>query len=266
VAQTTQDSLEASQMFSSQSRITLARVVMAIALACVIIPSSIARADEVWQSLAGGTNGIVYATASYNGELIIGGDFTVAGGVTVNHIARWNGTSWQSLGGGMGTGAGIRVESLLVHNGELIAGGVFLTAGGVATGGVARWNGSTWQAYGTGNAPFANAMAVYNGELIVNGFYTSWPAQRLARWDGTTWQLLPGEINNEVMAMIVYNGELIVTGRFTNVGGMSASGIVRWNGTSWATLGSGLLFGYGYALTIYNSELVVGEASTAPAA
>ena len=37
----------------------------------------------------------------YDDELIAGGLFTAAGGVSANKIARWNGTTWAPLGAGM---------------------------------------------------------------------------------------------------------------------------------------------------------------------
>ena len=43
-------------------------------------------------------NGGVSALTVYNGELIAGGDFTTAGGVTCNYIARWNGSDLAAAG------------------------------------------------------------------------------------------------------------------------------------------------------------------------
>jgi peptidoglycan hydrolase-like amidase len=91
-----------------------------------------------------------YALTVYNGELIAGGEFTYAGGVTCNGIARWNGSQWQPLGTGMN--GSLRCRALTVYNGELIAGGWFTTAGGVTCNYIARWNGSQWQPLGTGMA------------------------------------------------------------------------------------------------------------------
>ena len=46
----------------------------------------------------------VYAAAMDNaGNLYVGGDFTVAGDVPANNIAKWNGSSWSALGSGMNT-------------------------------------------------------------------------------------------------------------------------------------------------------------------
>ncbi len=39
---------------------------------------------------------------SFNGELYAGGWFTSAGGITSNYIAKWNGSTWTSLGQGVG--------------------------------------------------------------------------------------------------------------------------------------------------------------------
>ncbi len=35
------------------------------------------------------------------GNLYAGGDFTTAGGVSANHIAKWDGSAWSALGPGM---------------------------------------------------------------------------------------------------------------------------------------------------------------------
>lgn len=62
-----------------------------------------------------------------NGDIVVGGDFTSAGGVTAQYIARWDGTRWSALGSGLNG----PVRSLAVlPNGDLIVGGAFSTAGG----------------------------------------------------------------------------------------------------------------------------------------
>jgi peptidoglycan hydrolase-like amidase len=86
----------------------------------------------------GGDYPYVVGLTVYNCELIAGGLFSTAGGVSANYIARWNGTSWQPLGTGMG-GIYRDVYALTVYNGELIAGGQFTTAGGNPANYVARW-------------------------------------------------------------------------------------------------------------------------------
>ena len=38
-------------------------------------------------------------------QLYIGGSFTIAGGVAVSNVTRWNGTTFDSMNGGVGVGA-----------------------------------------------------------------------------------------------------------------------------------------------------------------
>ena len=62
-----------------------------------------------------------------SGDLIAGGFFTMAGGVSANRVARWDGSSWSALGSGLNAS----VDSLTVDgSGKLFAGGGFTTVGG----------------------------------------------------------------------------------------------------------------------------------------
>jgi hypothetical protein len=70
--------------------------------------------------------------------LIAGGTFTSAGATITNRIARWNGSSWFSLGTGM-TGTNPCVASLLTWQNILVAGGSFSSAGGVGVNNAAGW-------------------------------------------------------------------------------------------------------------------------------
>jgi hypothetical protein len=119
--------------------------------------------------------------------LYVGGLFTAIGGLTVNHIAKWNGTSWSALGSGFdnNTGGPTYVHALAVFDEgsgpRLFAQGDFTTAGGAAVTGVARWNGSTWSPLGHGLNPYyltyGGALAVYDDSsgpaLYVGGGFVS---------------------------------------------------------------------------------------------
>jgi hypothetical protein len=58
------------------------------------------------------------------------GDFTTAGGILANGIAKWNGTNWSALGSGLAGGNPSTFRSLAVLGNDLFVGGDFLTAGG----------------------------------------------------------------------------------------------------------------------------------------
>ncbi len=71
-----------------------------------------------------------------SGNLYVGGSFTSAGGVTVNNIAKWNGTSWSAIGGGVnGNVNTLHIDS----SGNIYAGGDFTQAGGITVNKIAKW-------------------------------------------------------------------------------------------------------------------------------
>ena len=68
-------------------------------------------------------------------DVAAGGYFTMAGGVSANNIARWNGTTWSALGSG--TNWAVAALTTL-PNGDLVAGGHFTVVDGVVSAYVAR--------------------------------------------------------------------------------------------------------------------------------
>lgn len=98
-----------------------------------------------------------------------GGDFTTAGGLTVNLVARWNGSDWQSLAGGLTGGTAIVLRLEFGIDGLLYAGGSLTTAGGITTSeSYAIWNGSSWILPDTANIGNVTTLAFQanvNGKL-----------------------------------------------------------------------------------------------------
>lgn len=196
-----------------------------------------------------------------SGELVVGGEFTTAGGQPASAIARWNGTSWSSLGGGLG---GVVHSLLVLPNGDLIASGAFASAGGQPAGNVARWNGAVWSAVGGGTNGTVFASAVMpNGDLIVGGYFglaDGLPVAHLARWNGTAWSDLPGGgVSFVVRALqVTAAGSLAVGGDFNMAGGNPASFVAMWDGVAWSSLGSFLVPVQAMALDA-NGQLYAGS-------
>jgi hypothetical protein len=71
-----------------------------------------------------------------NGDVYAGGVFTRAGGAEANHIAKWNGTGWSSLGSGLNG----NVYAIAVSGRDLYAGGIFTRAGGKSSSYIACWH------------------------------------------------------------------------------------------------------------------------------
>jgi hypothetical protein len=228
----------------------------------IILTFSHARSD--WSNLGSGMNGQVYALTVYNGELIAGGHFTTAGGISANNIAKWNGSTWTPLGDGVNSD----INALTVYQGELIAGGWLTTAGGVSVNRIAKWNGTSWTSLGDGVDWQVRTLAVYNGELIAGGIFSKAggvSVGHIARWNGTSWNDIGGGVggtpyiglDEQVNTLTVYNNELIAGGWFYTAGGVRASRIAKWNGTAWAPCGGGIDEILS-ALTVYNGQLIAG--------
>ena len=249
---------------------------------------------QTWSKLGSGSgNGlgnIVNALAVVGKDLYVGGAFEVAnlGGTTVvaKYIARWDGSSWSSVGSGSGIGLDNQVTALATAGSNLYAGGFFATAnvGGtpVPVNYLARWDGSDWSwvGSGTGNGVNNPVMALVAGgnDLYAGGFFTTANVggttvrvNRVARWDGADWKALGSGggsgVSNVVRALALQGNNLYVGGLFSsaNSGGptVNVKNIAKWNGANWSGMGTGSLTGvdnWVYALSVKGDELYVGGA------
>jgi hypothetical protein len=221
--------------------------------------------------LSSGLDNTVSCQAIFNNELYVGGSFTTAGGVSANYIAKWNGSNWSSVGAGLNNAGGNGgVFTMIVYNNELYVGGFFTSAGSVPANGIAKWNGTTWSSVGGGvtfsaSAGMITSLEVLNNELYVGGLYTSAgsvSANGIAKWNGSNWYALGTGINYpngpiSGIGMKAYNNEIYISGNISSAGGVSVNNIAKWNGSTWATVGTGLN-NNAYTMASYNNELYVG--------
>ncbi len=68
--------------------------------------------------------------------LYAGGAFTIAGQVSANNVARWDGNAWNPLGGGTNS----TIYSLRILNDMLYLGGRFTKAGEIPSYFIACWH------------------------------------------------------------------------------------------------------------------------------
>ncbi|MFH1144937.1 MAG: fibronectin type III domain-containing protein [Candidatus Eisenbacteria bacterium] len=78
----------------------------------------------------------VLELAVLNDRLIVGGDFSIAGGIPAFNIVAWDGVGWSSLSSGLDG----QVSTLAVRDGHLFVGGDFQNAGGSSSPYIARWD------------------------------------------------------------------------------------------------------------------------------
>lgn len=205
-----------------------------------------------------GVDGTVYASVMWDPDgpgplserLVIGGTFTVAGGIQASNIAQWDGVNWLPIGTGIkGPNVVPSVRSLAIaSDGSLIAGGTFETAGETAANNIARWNGGQWLALGAGTSGSVFAIVCEpDGGVIAGGPFINAggiPASRIARWDGASWSALGTGMNSNVNALgRLPSGEIVAAGIFTTAGGVPVSRTAIWNGATWSALGTGFTSG-----------------------
>ncbi len=172
---------------------------------------------------------------TYNGELYAGGTFDSAGSIAVNNIAKWNGTTWTAVNGGISKNGS--VLSMAVFNNLLYVGGQFDSAGGQPGNNIAMWNGTTWAQLGTGIPynlhlnHYVFGLCVYDSAVCVGGIFDTAggiPAKNIAYWNGATWGTFGSGMNGYVYSLYNFNAALFAAGTFTNAGGTPANNIAQW--------------------------------------
>lgn len=204
-------------------------------------------------------DGHAYAGAILNGQYYVAGNFHWAGAVPVQNVARWNGSAWTPVAGGLP----FPVSRLAVRGTELLAA---TSSGFPSNGPVMRFDGA-WAALGSNLSGEARALLV-NGEDVYAAGYLDIDdnaMNRVVRWDGAEWQPVGGAFDGGIQALAVYQGELYAGGDFGNVEGQPASRIARWDGAHWQPVGGGTDDRIGDAVSafaVYGGRLIVGGSFT----
>lgn len=188
-------------------------------------------------------------------RLFAGGDFESGGARLSQGIARWDGRVWSSLKEENAEGVEGIVRAVAVFDDgsgpALYVGGSFSRAGRSLASNIARWDGERWLTLAEGLDGPVLALAVYDDgtgpALYAGGDFSTSVQSRLdniARWDGTKWHPLKVDgvagVQDFVSDMHVFDDgrgpALFMTGSFNRAGEITASRIVRWDGTAWTAL------------------------------
>lgn len=179
-------------------------------------------------------------------------------------MAKWNGTSWSSLG----TGVDNDVYAISSGLSRVYIAGSFSCAGGIPTpytNNIASWDGSHWAYLRGGLNGIVNALATSGDTLYAGGYFTTGtakPGDHIAMWDGSNWNGLGEGLNGYVYALSKTDGNVFAGGPFTSAGLVAANEIAVWNipSKTWSALGSGITGSFGNVLAISNSgqDIYVG--------
>ncbi len=227
--------------------------------------------------IAFGAAGEVFALAAddrgFPGALYVGGNFTSIEGHPASNVARFDGTNWDALGGGV-NGPVHAIVPISFNQPGAFVGGAFSTAinpdgSTVSVSNIAFWDHTQkrWLPVGGGLNSVVYAMEVSGYELYAGGAFTqvvNGPVvNRIARWGFSSqrWEALGGGIDGqfmpEVRALAVGLGgnlssprfwrSVYVGGRFTeatntNGGKVFCRNLMLWDGydNHWRAMGNGV--------------------------
>lgn len=180
----------------------------AVALLLLTASASVwAADDDNWDGrfATNGLNGPVWAIAVSGNNVFVGGQFTQAGLLSVNNIARWDGTNWSALGSGIGGGL---VTAITIHNGRVYVGGAFTSAGGAPANNVAYWESGSWNFMQGGVDGWVRSLEVgpdnrvyAGGDFTHAGLGFSRQASYLIRWSGSDWDTSAPTPGYQVMSL-----------------------------------------------------------------
>lgn len=185
-----------------------------------------------WNDLSQELYGSVHELVLSGSDVYAGGNFQDADGdPDADYLARWDGCRWHAVGPGLnGT-----VRAIAIHGSDIYVGGEFSQP----FPNIARWDGNQWYPLGAGPLEVVNSLVIDSSEIIVG--CGNWNSGFVSMWNGTAWQMLGPVLNGMVNVVKKKGADLYAAGNFTNVdGNPDADGIVKWNGSTWLSLGTGV--------------------------
>ena len=146
-----------------------------------------------WWPMGNGLTNTINALALVGNELYAGGNFTLSGTRTpIRRIARWDGSAWSEVGGGILSGT---ISGLGASGSTLYVGGSFTNAGSLSgTNRILKWTGSEWLKLGSGISRISPAsssvsdIAISGDDVYAVGSFNyagGRPSAGMARWNET---------------------------------------------------------------------------------
>jgi hypothetical protein len=253
-------------------------------------PGATLDISGTFQNCTNSNTPYIVALCEYNGDLFVGGNFTSIGGLVSHGIARWNGTTWNSLGNA--NFLQTCVYDIVSFNGKL-----YFTSDKLY-----EWDGSTISNFTYFNTSSQQTLPVggsdlhvYNNELYIvstsdilkfNGINFSQiddgqlsinclddfnnnlfagSDQGLFKFQNGSWIDCNGSVSSTPIISDIepFNNELFVSGVFTSIGGLSTNNLAKYNGTNWSSLNfvNGYSPTFGGSLRKLNNELYFANTS-----
>ncbi|MFN3242909.1 MAG: hypothetical protein ACE37K_15515 [Planctomycetota bacterium] len=123
---------------------------------------------------------------------------------------------------------------------RLVLGGDFVVAGDVYSPGVAIYDpvASRFERFPSPLPGFVQSVhAGDQGQLIAQRVSVFPAGYSLSSWNGTNWDDIGSFDTGVSDILFLPSGDVIVAGSFTQVDGVAAAGLARWNGSAWSPFG-----------------------------
>lgn len=176
--------------------------------------------------------------------LYAGGNFSSLGALGTTHIARWDGTTWSSVGGGIP----LRIDRLIAFDADGPGGNParLLTIRG---GGLNTWDGQAWS--GEIDIPGTNGLIINSGAVVyddgsgpalyIGGTSSGSQPVRLIKYDGIGFTPMGDSMSGWMAYLGVHTlggePEMFLGGTFRGTDAVPTQGILGWSQGNWAPFG-----------------------------
>lgn len=183
------------------------------------------------------------------------GDIAALVKISDMQLVVWDGSTLQTQS--VLTGAPTSLAE--AANGDMLVGGQ-VSAPGLNLERLIRWNGSTWASMGLPDSADVRTIAIgATGDAFIGG-RSSVPSisSNISQWNGSQWTSIGAANATPDIAAFqrMPNGDLIACGSFTEIEGVAANNIARFDGSTWQPMGTGL-DDAGTKLSLAGSDLIV---------
>lgn len=227
--------------------------------------------NGAWEPMAVATasNGaIVFALASFGGQLLVGGEFDSIDAFNASNLAAWTGSAWQHVSPFTPVRAIVPLGSVVILGGDFN----WPASGGGQADYLCSSNGNDNFEIGNGlDGPVHSVLSfvtgppyqqhfIVGGEFFVAGGFI---VNRVVQMNSfNAWFGMGAGFNNTVHALTLHGGQIYAAGAFSASGATALNHIARWDGNNWQPLADGGLNGSVYALASHGGFLYAGGSFT----
>jgi len=204
--------------------------------------------------------GTIYYFQVYRDTLYIGGNYGINfNNINDGYLVKWNDTAFYSCSTYGSASFGTHPTGIAVYNDALYAGlySCFSVGGGQYVCNLGKYNGQTWaNVYDKNGNQFQAGVSSLLTDTINNDLYIA--GISVFRFDGESFHLIGtagSQVNGHAMQM--YHGDLYIGGMFSQVDGIPAKHLAKWDGEQWSEPGGGVSNSI-ESMYVYKDELYVG--------